>query len=714
MTSLLTLTIRYEQDVVLVRQRARQIAELLGFEAQDQTRIATAVSEAARDAFLSAAEGRVVFEVAPTSPPVLLIRLHSHAVAWVNPNAELLSPSSSDQGAGINGSRRLMDQFQIESSAQGTTVVMGKQFAAQAPAWTEDRRRQIIHELAQRSPQSPFEAVQQQNQELLQALEELRKREEELTYLNRELEDTNRGVVALYAELDEKADSLRRANELKTRFLSNMSHEFRTPLNSILSLSRLLLDRCDGDLTGEQEKQVTFIRKAAEGLSDLVNDLLDLAKVEAGKTQVHPAQFEVSELFATLRGMLRPLLTHNSVNLVFEEPNDIPTLVTDEGKVAQILRNFVANALKYTEQGEVRVSARRQGDMVVLAVADTGIGIDPANQERIFEDFVQIDSSLQRRVKGTGLGLPLSRKLAELLGGSVSVSSEVGVGSTFSAYIPIVYPGASIVPAPVAPPIWQLDTHKLPILVIEDNEETLFTYEKYLEGTSYQVIPARTLEQAQQVLATLKPKAILLDILLAGQSSWMFLSDLSQQADTQTIPVIVITVVDNEKQAIARGAAAFLIKPVDRLLLLNRLNTLVRRDQRDVILLIDDDPVARYLLKQYLSGLPFSVLEAGDGAEGVRLAQVERPHVIILDLVLPDCSGVEVLNQLKSHFITSSIPVIINTSQPAAADAVPNLASQVITVLSKENRSKEVAIDNLHHALRQAGIHWEAKGTINE
>ena len=272
----------------------------------------------------------------------------------------------------------------------------------------------------------------------MRTLDELRQRQEELTRLNRELEDTNRGVVALYAELDERADHLRRADEVKTRFLSNMTHEFRTPLNSILALTRLLLDHVDGELSPEQERQVYFIRKSAENLSELVNDLLDLAKVEAGKIVVRPAEFEVRNLFGALRGMLRPLLLNTSVNLVFDEPEGIPPLNTDEGKVSQILRNFISNALKFTEQGEVRVSAKLSPDgrSVVFSVTDTGIGIAPEHQDIIFQEFTQLENAVQRKVRGTGLGLPLSKKLAELLGGSVSVASELGLGSTFSATHP--------------------------------------------------------------------------------------------------------------------------------------------------------------------------------------------------------------------------------------------------------------------------------------
>lgn len=270
---------------------------------------------------------------------------------------------------------------------------------------------------------------------MTEEIERLR-RENEL--LRAELEETNQGVLALYAELDTQAEQLKQASDLKSRFLSYMSHEFRTPLGSIRSITRLLSDELDGPLSSEQHKQIAFISGAAMELSEMVDDLLDLAKIEAGRITISPAWFDMFDLFSALRGMFRPIVDGDSVDLIFEEPKNIPRLYTDDKKLAQILRNFISNALKFTQQGEVRVSARPEGEgHVRFAVTDTGIGIPETLHRNLFEDFVQIDSPLQKRLRGTGLGLSLCKRFAELLGGSVGVESTPGMGSTFFVIIPL-------------------------------------------------------------------------------------------------------------------------------------------------------------------------------------------------------------------------------------------------------------------------------------
>lgn len=263
----------------------------------------------------------------------------------------------------------------------------------------------------------------------------------EVEMLRAELEETNRGVVALYSELDAQAEQLRKATEMKSRFLAYMSHEFRTPISSIRSIARLLADHVDGPLNAEQTRQVGFIQTTAVEFSEMVDDLLDLAKIEAGRVDISPAWFDMVDLFQALRGMFKPVVTNAELNLVFEEPRGLPPLFTDDRKLSQILRNFISNALKFTPRGEVRISVEPcEGDCVRFSVADTGIGIAPEFHTRVFEDFSQVGSPLQNRLRGTGLGLALSRQLAELLGGRVDLQSVLGEGSVFSVTLPARLP----------------------------------------------------------------------------------------------------------------------------------------------------------------------------------------------------------------------------------------------------------------------------------
>jgi signal transduction histidine kinase/CheY-like chemotaxis protein len=704
---ILKLELRFEHDLILSRQRTRQIAALLGFSPAEQTRLSTAVSEIARNAFRYAGGGGVTFSVDGTMPQVFFIAVADHGPGISNLD-EILEgryTSPTGMGMGIIGARRLMDHFSVESAAgSGTRVVMGKNLPPRAALMSAPRLAGLADELLRRPPETPLEEIQQQNRELLHTLEELRARQAELAQLNHELEDTNRGVVALYAELEDRADYLQRASDVKTRFLSNMSHEFRTPLNAILSLSHLLLDRADGDLTPEQEKQIGFVRKSAQDLSELVNDLLDLAKVEAGKVQVHSREFEVPVLFSALRGMLRPLLAGNSVNLVFDDPVGLPPLCTDESKISQVLRNFISNALKYTERGQVLVSARMQdAATVVFAVADTGVGIAPEDQERIFEEWVQLENPLQRRVRGTGLGLPLSRKLAELLGGRIWVESQPSIGSTFYAAFPIAYAGPQEVTL-ISEAEFTLDHNRQPVLVVEDNRETLQIYQSFLRNTGFQTVPATTISAARRALQSFRPAAVLMDILLHDESTWGLLSELKGNPATSSIPVIVATVVENRAKAKALGADEFHLKPLERLWLLKTLKELTRPGHKPRILIIDDDEVSRYVLKSLLSRQTYDVLEAASGGGGLTRARQEQPQAIFLDLVMPGMSGYEVLNRLKADPATRGIPVIISTSKSLSEGEREQLMRECAAILSKENSSSEAALITVQQALDRAGL----------
>lgn len=444
--NVMSVALRREQDVVLARHRARQLSQALGFGHQDQIRIATAVSEMARNAFRYARDGVVRFFVEGELFDQMLVICVEDSGPGIPHLQDVLDGvyrSETGMGEGIRGARTLMDGFDVTSTPSGTQVHMMRRLPRSASEVTGPAIVRILDTITSPDSSPAFTEFQLQNQELLRVLQELEARNEELVRMGAELEDTNRGVVALYMELEDRAEQLRRANTLKAQFMSYMSHEFRTPLDSMIALAGILIDRVDGDLGAEQEHQVSLIRKSARDLLTMVDDLLDTARVDAGQISLRPRSFLIGDLFSALRATLRPLTITDDTLLLFEDPPRLPPFNTDEGRVSQILRNLISNALKFTEGGVVRVTAEcLDAERVALRVEDTGIGIPPEQVERIFLDFTQVDTPLQRRVRGTGLGLPLSRRLATVLGGSLEVQSTPGVGSTFTLIIPFELPAS--------------------------------------------------------------------------------------------------------------------------------------------------------------------------------------------------------------------------------------------------------------------------------
>lgn len=534
---------------------------------------------------------------------------------------------------------------------------------------------------------------------------ELTRRADELQRLNRELEESNRGVRSLHAALDEKAENLQRASEVKSRVVANVSHEFRTPLHSILGLSKVLLNPLNGPLSSEQEKQVQFIRTSAEALYELVNDLLDLSKVEAGKAVLRHTRFEATEFMLALRGMMRPLLAPESpVELVFPAAPPELKLETDEAKLSQVLRNLISNAVKFTEQGTVTVTAAEgPRDTVSFTVKDTGIGIAPEYHERIFEEFTQVDTPLHKKVKGTGLGLTLARRLTEMLGGTLNVQSAVGQGATFTVTLPRVHPEVKEM-AGLTERAQHLDPQRAPVLVLEDDRQTLFLYEKYLERSGFQVLPVRSVEEARRTVQRVRPAAMVLDVMLEGETSWNFLAEMKMKEETRDIPILVVTVTDREQKARALGADEFWLKPVEATQLLRKLGELAHRGPVERILIIDDDEVHRYLLKQLLKDTSYILFEAEGGPDGIRLAREKAPHLIFLDFLLRDMTAFDVLDELKADPRTRDVPVIIQTSQELKEDERTRLARETTAILAKHTLSREVAITRIRDALAKAGL----------
>jgi signal transduction histidine kinase len=333
-----------------------------------------------------------------------------------------------------------MDRFEVEElEGQGVAVSMARLIPERSLPLEPSLVKKVADDLLACPDGSTIAELLDQDLALFRSIHESQSQKRELIRLNSELEESRQAILALHVELSERADCLRSESELKTWFLARISHELRTPLASILSLARLLLNRADGELAVEQERQVSFIFRAAHDLSSLLNDLIELARIEAGRESLHLATVHIPEFFAALRGMFRPLIPPSSpVVVVFEDPGNLPPLWTDEAKLSQVMRNFLSNALKFTTQGEIRVKAEAgPGDSVVFSVTDTGLGILPEELEKVFQEFRQVESPDHPCPTGTGLGLPLARKLAGVLGGRVDVRSNPGVGSTFTATIPI-------------------------------------------------------------------------------------------------------------------------------------------------------------------------------------------------------------------------------------------------------------------------------------
>jgi signal transduction histidine kinase/CheY-like chemotaxis protein len=578
-TPLFSMRLETEQDVVRARQRARYIAHLVGFDRQAQTSIATAVSEIARNTVTYGGGGGLAFALIGEPPKQALsmtFRDQGPGIADLDSilGGTYISPTG--MGVGVIGTRRLMDQFEIDSGSNGTVVRFAKYLPRGAGADGTSVGR-IAADLAHSGPQVLVEEVLVQNRDLLATMTDLETARAELTELNSELDSTNRGVLALYAELEQRADELKRASEVKSQFLSAVSHELRTPLNSITALARMLADQTDGPLNDEQQRQLSYVRQSAETLTRLVNDLLDLAKVEAGRIDLHPVKIEVGELLSALRGIMKPLQTGTNTDLVFRDLTGGLTLYTDEGKLQQILRNLVSNALKYTERGEVSVTVSTPAPgRVEFAVRDSGIGIPDDDRERIFDEFVQVRNPLQTRTKGSGLGLPLSRKLAGAMGGVITVESEAGKGSTFTVDIPAVLPGASLEAASAA-------------------------------------------ESAGKVL------------------------------------------------------------------------------------IVDDEESTRYVLTHMLrSEGPWALIEAPDGTEGLRLAQIEMPDFILLDLHLPGLTGFEVFRSLKGDPATAHIPILILTSSLLGPEHYERLRGAV-GILSKSNLSRAILAGHVVQAMKKGG-----------
>ncbi|GAA4702561.1 ATP-binding protein [Pseudonocardia yuanmonensis] len=532
------LRVRGEQDVFVARQRGREVAALAGLEHQDQIRVATALSELSRE--LATLPGEVLITMALGAEPTPALVLTAEWSGGAGHPEDL---------EGVRAAARLTDGCEVSHEGTGGSVRLTKRLPPGSAVDTDQAER-IRTAVRESRPADPLATLRSQNQDLLEALESLQARQEDLLRVNaeleetnrgvmalhaelsEELEETNRGVVALYAELDDASTRLREASEAKTRFWANVSHELRTPLNSVLGISRLLLDPGGGgSLDPEQRHQVELIRDAGAMLLSLVNELLDVAKAESGQLTATIVPTDLGAVFDALRATLRPV-AGAEVELVVERPA-IDVVWTDPELLGRILRNLVSNGLKFTEQGEVRVRAglAADGGEVEIRVSDTGIGIPAEHQQRVFEEFYQVRGHLQATSGGTGLGLPYSRRLAAILGGSLELDSEPGRGTTMTLRLP-ARPAAGTAEGVV--PLGR-------VLVVDDDPGVRALLRRIAEGLDGVVTEADSGPAAQRELGAAVPDLVLLDLDIPAPTGSEVLAGMRADPALAAVPVVVIT-----------------------------------------------------------------------------------------------------------------------------------------------------------------------------
>ncbi len=483
-------------------------------------------------------------------------------------------------------------------------------------------------------------------------------------------------TASLYQEAQETAERLREVDELKNQFMANMSHELRTPLNSIIGFSRVMLKGIDGPLSEMQETDLQAIYDSGRHLLDLINDILDISKINAGKMEITFEPIDLRSMIESVMSTALGFVKDKPIKLRTEVPEDLPTVIADGRRIRQVLTNLLGNAGKFTEEGFIKVSATYDDYQVIISIQDTGIGIPPDRLHAVFEQFEQVDSSSTRRYGGTGLGVPLSREFVRMHGGDMWIQeSIVGKGTTFSFSLPIGGPDAA-----VGEPGGPADARV--ILAVDDDEGVITLFRRYLEDEGYRVFGLTKGDRVVEEAKRLKPYAITLDVMMPGEDGWSVIHRLKGDPETRDIPVIICSILSDRDKGLSMGVADYLVKPISEDDLLEALER-VEVGQDGHVLLVDDNPDDRKLLRRILENGSFEVVEAGGGQAAIDLIHDDPPALVVLDLMMPDVDGFAVLEHLKGDQVTRQIPVIVVTAKELTPEMRARLQRRVESLLQK-------------------------------
>ncbi len=490
--------------------------------------------------------------------------------------------------------------------------------------------------------------------------------------------------VRLFNEVQEKSRELEIASRHKSQFLANMSHELRTPLNAIIGLSEMMVANAPRFGTEKALEPLRRVHRAGTHLLGLINQVLDLSKIEAGKLELTPESVGIAPLVDEVIGTARQLAEQNGNKLTVESPTDLPPITVDPMRLRQILLNLLSNACKFTKNGEVTLTVQRaKADgraWIEFAVRDTGIGMTPEQMGKLFEEFTQAEASTARRYGGTGLGLAITRRLARMMGGDVAVTSEAGKGSIFTVRLPGPDEPQRTGSAP-SPSTQRSNC----VLVIDDDAIARDLVADQLKSEGFEVVTASGGLEGIKLAKELRPAAITLDVMMPDLDGWSVLAALRQDADLADTPVIMATIVDEQRRGATLGAAGYLVKPIER----ERLRALVQRfrsaDSPARILIVDDDATQRERVRSWLEDQNWSIIEATNGREALRKLFETKPDLILLDLMMPEMNGFQVVAALQQSKDWQNIPVIVITAHDLTATERERLNSGVVSVLVKES-----------------------------
>ena len=533
----------------------------------------------------------------------------------------------------------------------------------------------------------------------------------ELAKLNAELEDK---VMARTSELEAANRELqianvkiREADRLKSEFLANMSHELRTPMNAIIGFTRLVRRKAADLLPERQLENLEKVEISANHLLGLINDILDLSKIEAGRMGVNFMPFDLAPLVETCLATVEPMVKGGKVRLIKDLPQDLPEVQSDQDKLKQIIINLLSNALKFTEEGEVKLSAALKDASLRITVSDTGIGIRSDALEYIFEEFRQVDGSSTRKYGGTGLGLSITKKLTELLGGTIDVQSVEGKGSTFTITLPLAKKDSEASAVEV-----RLEEERLPavemkgkkvLLAIDDDPNVLSLLKQNLEDEGYYVVGALNAEEGVRRAKEIHPFAVTLDILMPQKDGWGVLSDLKADPATRDIPIIVLSIIDNKELGFSLGAFDYLLKPFEKEAILAVLHRIPGMPAKRV-LVVDDEPAAVNLLMQILQDEGYQVKEAYSGKEAVRALETSPLDIILLDLLMPEMDGFEVIRRVKANPRWRNIPIIVITAKDLTDDDCSFLRQSVDRIMQKAGLARETLMKEVQSLLREHAV----------